>query len=244
MKSRNLTLAIILIASIIIGLFNSCCKDENPSLAGCQKSKNEYYYKTIDGAKSYLWAKPGSYWIYKNTKTGDLDTQTVTNLAIIPDTSIGFRGSKKKEKLVYIIYERLFINIFSSFNNWVYVNSTNEYNANSKMDLNYSFVSWHSRVFSEGWVIPFVYSFYDGQGDGTGSSSTFFRQLIPSMPLQGKTYQNVAVFEVDRNEIEEPKMNCLAPKTKYYWAEHVGLIKKEFITCNYSWELIEYNIIP
>jgi len=193
-------------ACLIMLLHNGCCKDENPTLAGCQKTQNEYYYKTLSGAKSYLWAKTGSYWIYKNTKTGELDTQTVTNYAIIPDTSSNITGKKKTAKQVFVVYERLFVNIYSSFNKWIYYHKTNAYNARYMQDLNVERVILDRTVNSEGSVQPFFYPLeIDLIGAGNGSSFTTFKQLIPTYTLQGKTYQNVAVFEVDIDPAWEDK---------------------------------------
>jgi hypothetical protein len=63
---------------IVLLLLSSCDKD--PSKPGYQGKppKPEYYrIKMNEELKSYLWSKPGSYWIYKNTKTGDLDTHII-----------------------------------------------------------------------------------------------------------------------------------------------------------------------
>lgn len=232
----------IFIISII--LITACCKDKNPSLAGCQTVEDEYYIKNLNGAEKYLWAKPGSYWIYENTKTGDLDTQTVVNFSFFTDTARGFRGHKKTRRQVFIVFDLLYTNIFSSFNNWTYLNRTTGYDPNSNSDLNDVRLVNKTFVITEGEVHPFFFPLEVGLvGGGTGSSFTTLKEVIPTYELRGKIYKNVAVFEVDGNPIWETKLNCERPKTKYYWAEGVGIIKKEFISCNYAWELIEYNII-
>ena len=66
MKSLNSYIFPLLILMLIIGC------DKDPSKPGYQSKppKPEYYrIKMNEELKSYLWSKPGSYWIYKNTKT-------------------------------------------------------------------------------------------------------------------------------------------------------------------------------
>jgi hypothetical protein len=78
---------------------------------------------------------------------------------------------------------------------------------------------------------------------GTGSSYTSYIGMDSTLTIQGKTYQNVAKFDIDKDDIWEEKLNCIRSNNIYYWAKDVGLIKKQSMSCSYSWELIEYNII-
>jgi hypothetical protein len=228
--------------SLITLLLSACCKDQNPTLKGCQKTQNEYYVKHLYEAENYLWAKPGSYWIYKNTKTGDLDTQQVTNFAFFTDTTINFKGVKKSERLIYIIYDLLYVRIYSSFNKWYYVHTTNRYN-NLGDEVNSNRVICEREVSGEGSVQPFFFPFEVGlQGAGDGTSYTTLKSLESKYTLQGKEFLKVAIFEIDLDVIWYPN-SIKYPKTRYYWAENVGLVKRENTKENYSWELIEYNII-
>jgi len=240
MKTPNI---LYLFFGLITFLLSACCKDQNPTLKGCQKTQNEYYVKHLYEAENYLWAKPGSYWIYKNTKTGDLDTQQVTNFAFFTDTTINFKGVKKSERLIYIIYDLLYVRIYSSFNNWYYVHTTNRY-SNLGDEPNSNRVICEREVSSEGSVQPFFFPFEIGlKGAGTGSSYTTLKSVEPKLIIQGEEFTNVAVFNVDIDPIWEDKLDCVRPNTSYYWAENVGLIKKEMGGCGYAWELIEHNII-
>ena len=70
---------------------------------------------------------------------------------------------------------------------------------------------------------------------------TVLNQVHDSLQVQGQWYYDVAEFEVDIDYVWDNKI------TKYYWAKHVGLIKREkyahwtreFIE---GWELIDYEV--
>ncbi len=228
-------------------LLSACCKDQNPNVVGCQKNPAQHIRLTLAGADKYLVGKPNSFWIYKNTKTGDLDTQTCKDYLLQESlTSKNIVGENKKAKEIIFTFDRLFYNIYSSYNTWIYQQETNDVYASSKIDLEDRGVVLDRIVANEGLATVFLYPFKEGNGVGNGSSLTLFKQLLPTLTLQGETYNNVAVFEIDQDDIWYANSYLGAikyPKAKYYWAENVGLIKRENISENYSWELIEYNII-
>jgi len=226
---------------LLILLFATCCKDKNPNIVGCQKVVDEYYVKHLNGAEKYLLAKPGSYWIYKNTQTAELDTQIVTDFAFITDTVSSVVGRKKNRHRIFIIYDRLFVNIYSTYNDWFYLNKTNTYAPLSNLDLNDSRVLLERIVGSEGSIFAFFHPF-----KMDGSTSLALKSVEPTLTLNIKSYSNVAIFEIDSDDIWYPDNHPIAtqyPISRYYWAENVGLIKRENVSENYSWELIAYNII-
>lgn len=200
----------------------------------------EYYRFELGELKPYLWAKPGSYWIYKNTKTGDLDTQTCTGFYF--DSAVS-RGTYDYSKHISIKYDVLQRSISSSFNKWTFYDKVGGYNANATPVSN--FISFNlERSYSEGpsWIIAIFYPFNSDKFSGTGSSITKYIGIDSLFNLQGKTYNNVVKFEIDIDGFKEK--NCPTYlNTIYYWAKDVGLIKKDVKNCNTTWELTEFNII-
>jgi hypothetical protein len=67
----------------ILILVLAACNDRSDDCHDDGTCPPENYRFELGELKSYLWAKPGSYWIYKNTKTGDLDTQICTGFYLI-----------------------------------------------------------------------------------------------------------------------------------------------------------------
>ncbi len=216
--------------SIAVFFLNSCKED-------CKENGTcppEYYRYELGEAMHYLWAKPGSYWIYKNTKTGDLDTQTMIGFKF--DTVIS-KGTFDFSKHITIEYDVLSRNIYSSFNHWIYFDKTSKYEANSKRDLE----TILERIVGTGVIYPFFHPFVISQNVNPSNSN--FIGLDSNFIVSSKPYTNVAKFEIAIDGIWEEKLNCKRPNTVYYWAKGVGLIKKDMNGCGYSWELIEYNVI-
>ena len=233
---RKLAIFLIILLQII------SCRDKDHIKPGYQRKAPapEFYRIRInDEVRSYLWAKAGSYWIYKNTTTGDLDTQVCA--AFVFDSLIS-KGTEDYSKHITIEYDRIRRNIQSTYNNWVYFDAT-PYNTPNARYFNNGRLILDRSVAGEGIIAPFTYYFELGTGSGNGSSNTYFKGITPTLTLQGKNYTNVALFDVDKDDIWERKLSCIRSNNIYYWAKDVGLIKKEMKTCNMSWELIEYNII-
>ncbi|MDP2174981.1 MAG: hypothetical protein Q8K70_03620 [Bacteroidota bacterium] len=237
MNKINTNLLFILALIFLIGC------DKDPSKPGYQGKppKPEYYrIKMNEELKSYLWSKPGSYWIYKNTKTGDLDTHIVNNFYF---DSILVKGTELHTKHITIYYDYLTKSFYGTFIKRYFYEYSNYKSPNAE-----SFNNGRNGITREGngsinypLYYPFVIT--SGPGTGNGSSYTTYIGMDSTLTIQGKTYQNVAKFDIDKDDIWEEKLNCIRSNNIYYWAKDVGLIKKQSISCNYSWELIEYNII-
>jgi hypothetical protein len=230
---KNVYIKILIFECLVI-LFNTGCKDCNKD-GSCDE---EYYRKTFGEMKSYFWAKEGSYWIYKNTQTGDLDTQTCTSFYF---DSIKVRGTFNNTKYKVLEYDKLARTTYSSFNMTFISDESINVSPDSRSFNNGVNKIDRSTSSSNGYITAFMHPFIDGYGSSTGSSITRFIGLDSTLSIQGKTYYNVAKFELDEDDIWYNNANY--PNTVYYWAKDVGLIKRWNKTDNYSWELMQYNII-
>ncbi len=218
-----------------IGILMSCNSD-------CHDKGNcdpEYYRFDLGEAKNYLWADSGSYWIYKNSKTGELDTQTCLGANTY---WVNTKGSTKYSKHITIDYEVLYRRLYSSFNRWEYIDKTNGFNPDAGTPQHNTIVD--RTVGGEGLNIPFSYPFVKGLGGGTGSSSTNCTNTDTSIVVNGQTYDHVVVFDINIDEIWEEKLGCIRPNSSYYWVKDIGLIKKKMNRCDYAWDLIDYKIVP
>ncbi len=220
-----------LLSSIL--LFYSCKPKDCHKNGTCPQ---DYRHYPIGEAKSYLYSLPKSYWIYKNTISGVLDTQVC--LSFICDTVIT-KGTLNETKHITVEYERIRRTIESSYNNCVYFDETGFYNPDAIRPLE---TLLERNASNSGSNVLFLHPFEIGSKAGNGASILICKGTDTSMQVLGKIYYNVARFDIDLDGIAEKDCQYI-PVTTYYWSKDVGLIKKVINDCNYSWELVDYNII-
>lgn len=91
--------------------------------------------------------------------------------------------------------------------------------------------------------VVFYYPF-DLSQSGNSGQDVVFNQLHDSLQVKGQWYYDVAEFEIDNDWIWGTKFT---DHTKYYWAKHVGLIKRSLLEEHSdieveSWELLNYGV--
>lgn len=249
-KMKNVIIYLIMIFTFIS--INSCCRSQK-----C-KCEDEWGVRTDDctpkhfgpyflgGAKDYLYFEQGSYWIYKNNLTGETDsiytvwcdtfvqntTGTTKKWLSVSYTSIDFRLKSDKFNVTYTYDDGKLYPDVTGYNGGV----------------NYVMYKTASFPLKSSYSVPFKYPFKP-------DNENFFQELIPTLTIQGKTYNEVAVFQIWNDaSVQLPNLSFYflsdAP-TKYYWAKGVGLIlieqglfrpdlQKSF---THKWELINYNLI-
>jgi hypothetical protein len=233
-------------------LINSCCRKSEckcneewgVKVSDCTPKHYGPYY--LGEVKDYLYFKKGSWWVYKNNLSGETDS-------------------------IYTVYcDTFMINSTGDHYKWLSMSYSDiGFRLRSdKYDVNY--------IYSHGVVYPDVTGYTGGIGYTMDKTSNFptisrvstpftypfkvdnrnlFQELIPSMTIQGKTYNDVAVFQVWSDEtVQLPTLTfgfmADAP-TKYYWAKGVGLVMIEQTLFRFDlqqtfvqkWELIKYNLI-
>lgn len=232
-KISNNMKNMLVIMFILIGLLFSTCKNKNKN---CQEKGNcppEYYRFRLGEAKDYLWAKPGSYWIYKQTGTGILDTQIVTGFLY---DSITVKGTEDYSQHITIEYDKVYRVTTSSYRHWTYNDETIDMRPNAEHYKNWV-VILNREGSTVGNAAVFVYPVLIGNGYG----NTSYEGMDSLMIIQGKTYTNVAKFHTTIDGIWEDCPPYTA--SMYYWAKGVGLIKRIALNRSDNWELTEYNII-
>ena len=219
------------------------CKDKDPTKPGYQRKapKPEYYTFRMTEVKDYVWFKPGSYWIYKNTKNNLLDTVTCTGFYY---DSVTIKGTYDYSKHITLNYDRLEITTYSSHYKWYYRDWSGNTTPDAPNFKKNRFLM--DRTCPSGLLVPFFYPLDIGGFSGTGSSVTQLKSVEETLNIENEMYFKVAQFEIDSDDIwySDTTSNLIRyPKTRYYWAKNVGLVKRENVSENYSWELIEHHII-
>jgi hypothetical protein len=217
--------------------------DKDPSKPGYQGKppKPEYYrIKMNEELKSYLWSKPGSYWIYKNTKTGDLDTHIINGFYF---DSILVKGIYPYSKHRTIYYDYLSKSFYSTFIKRFFYEYTRTFNPQAT-DL-YITSNDLTREGNGSVNHPLVHPFLipKESNSGTGSSYAAYIGMDSTLTIQGKTYHHVAKFDIDSDGVWSKTYPYTTTGSKYYWAKDVGLVKRTATHRDENWELIEYNII-
>ena len=232
-------------------LFNSCCKSKRckcndewgMKVDDCTPKHYGPYY--LDSVKPYLWFKPGSWWVYKNSITGETDSiYTVYCDSSFKDVA----GTDKK--WLTLSYSTVNYKLRSDkYNTDYYYQEQAKYP--DVTDFTYSHSLYKTTWFENKTAVPehcFSYPFNSG--------SPLFKSFYSSVIIQGTTYTNVAVFESPMDEsIQHPK---LMPYTlynysvsRYYWAKDYGIVKIESDTyrndndqpIQNNWELLKSHLI-
>jgi len=218
---------------VVLFLSNGCKPKDCHEDGTCAE---DYRRMPLGEAKNYLYSLPGSYWIYKNTVTGNLDTQVCVGFSF--DTVIR-KGTRNDTKHITAEYESIRRSVKSSYNNCIYYEATGFYNPDAIRPLNTILDRIGS---SSGSNTVFLYPFDLGFSTSDGFSTSTCKGIDISMVIQGKIYTNVGKIDIDLDPVREKDCQKILITT-YYWAKDVGVIKKVINNCNFSWELIDYNII-
>ncbi len=252
------TLTIVVISISFILIFNSCCRSNE-----C-KCNDRWGYKVSDctprsfgpyplgGARDYLYFKPGSYWIYKNSYTGELDSLYMAYCDTFVQTTKGM-----DYKWLDITYTVIDFTLKSDILN----SSYRTYSTPYYPDIN--------DVEKDGYIYTqFCEMFAYPNGPGLVSGDIFHYPFpdhnIPNLfehynqiKWSDSTFYDVGVFYNDlysANMIRMPKNvpgGCgPANFGKFYWGNGVGIIAMEDSINLYSnnekklnrWELIRYHL--
>ncbi|HEY1045591.1 MAG TPA: hypothetical protein VGF79_04075 [Bacteroidia bacterium] len=197
-----------------------------------------HYKLNIDIGFDYFIFKKNSYWIYKDTKTGAIDTQTCLGYRI--DT-VFHKGEYEPRNNISIEYPRYYSQLYSSYYKWYIYQETGPHYADDPGITDPKVIL--TRYVQSGLVVCFFNPFNKDFITGTGSHSCKLIGFDSTFVLQGKTYENVAKFFIDRDNTWGNDPSNTDASVNYYWAKGVGLIKKESTNNSGNWELIEYNII-
>lgn len=219
MKTRNLTwhlFACICAASLSL---SSCRENGKDQPTPAVKIPLEVY--------NYCYFKVGSWWVYQDSATGNLDTVFVTESQKGTDSSYYQKNSTQP------IYEWFTMNTRSTDNGYNY-----------KYTLH---TSWeHSVVFriktkpghAAGQTICFFWQLFDGKKlhPYTQNGEVTFIHSVDSLSLLSATYHDILVFKDSENITEENA------ETLFYYSKGTGIVKKEMPGKNQTWQLISCHI--
>jgi hypothetical protein len=206
------------------------CKKDEPS--SCQETGNENC-EDIQNVKNFFYFKVGSYWVYEEETSGDLDTVYVTEASENP-------SNYDFDVRVYSTYQDYYYHFFPQA-----VSGLNGCLTNGNICK---------------WCASIMRSKYK-PGDFVGEAKCFF--FIPKVGATDVNWNSqfsnnyIIVNQIDNSFVNEGfifdrtiKMNELNTQmedfqeTNHYFSENVGLVRKELLDSNKVWNLVNYCIQP
>lgn len=216
-------------------VFFSGCRKKNPELI----SGAYYLPKEV---KDYTLFMPGTYWIYQDSISGIEDSVYVINYSGGIDTIDINSDNSGKEIVEYFGYET----------KRTYDNATFYYSSNTSFffkciesdEKRPCFWTNRDKYYPGNYIgggFCFLYDFYIGFSSYTSLNSNHSRIEIikkyDSMLLNGIIYSSVIQYNDNKNISENDN------RTSFYFSKNIGIIRKELLDSNQTWNLIRYNIV-
>ena len=236
LKSYKYSL-ILLIGMFLVSLSLLNCNPDKPD-----PGPTDLGFFALGEAKDYVYFKPGTWWVYENTRTGLRDSIVVT-YSLLDTLEATSKKWHIKEELFYVKSHSLSTGHYYDF-----------YERQGAVEITaqpkgYIIPTLERNQPYEGEIDPFYYPFDIFKGKN-GDYEAFCLTVKDTILIKGKVYDNVAVFFIKRDVIEPSPKN--GKPAKYYWAKNYGLIKKDLFDSKFpgdtsvlyhSWKLINSNII-
>lgn len=218
-------------------MFHSCVDDDIPPKGNNGTDYGPYY---LEEAKDYIHFKQGTWWVYLNSKTNERDSIVVSSSNLdtitlkgekntITQEESSFKATSYLNDFNYTMY--LALRPFPDIWKGQHKNSEWAYTVSKSKPGDY-----------EGESNVFVYPF--GLNGGGSDHNTTYEGKLDSLLVQGILYRNVQTFIVSDDATFAHSFGIgKGGKTKYYWAPFVGMVKREHLTHNIKWELVNSHII-
>jgi hypothetical protein len=215
------------VISLVLISFASCKKDELPF---CEEFPDEC--AEITGVKDYFCFKEGSWWVYEEETSGERDSVYVTNQLNDPN-SYYFRTETYSSHNQY------------EFNYWSF-GGVKDAGMINKADN--SLLIKISKTNPGDFVAEsYCFIYYPSKGDRVASYGGYpanynnqlvVKEFVSTMSVESDTFINVVNMTEEHTASENNQ-----PTSKFY-AESVGMIRKELLDSNEVWNLVDYNIQP
>jgi hypothetical protein len=231
----NTVLGLAIIAGLSLG---SCTPEEKPH----PKIYTGPFY--LGEALDYLYFKPGSYWVYKNTVTNQIDT--ITQISI--DTATKYVDTDVPSGHYYMTYTSISYRQYSSLHK-----SSITCGMHPPVAFEYG-LSIGCRYFDDGFPAEFqLFSFpFVLNVDTTFHVSTSINFLGYKKDIKyGPRITDSAVHFLSRStkiDLRSSVIQNEIGKGNNYWVKGIGRIRVDFTSwypeTKESWELVDYYIKP
>ncbi len=212
-----------IIGSIILtlGLFLQCRKD--PRIPFCEEFPQDCI--DITTVKDHFYFDVGTYWVYQEENSGQIDSQWVSQAHTEPNVC-WFNIQVLSSLDDYTRYIETLLLAHAIDSGFVRKDKRSILILRAKGKAG-DFVG-------ESYLAPFYY--LTGDSVGNFGSKLKIDEILSTYKNLNKTFNNVLKVHEEKNIVEHKQ------PTVHYYAEHVGLIRKELLDSNQVWNLIRYHI--
>lgn len=209
-----------LIYFVLLAAAFSCKKDDHP----CKGKYTAPNYSFIDPSLDSYKFKENTYWVYRNDATAQLDSQQVVS------TEHGYFSTGGGSSCSYGSVEQYQMQVKSSFTNILFHYTL--VGINLYKDKNGTSVgTWGRLIFSR-------------EISSSQNSELEFMETIPSLTINGNTFQNVKKVWV-KHLTGTYVDNLSDHELYYYFDEAAGLVKWEVVdgsTVLESWSIQSWEV--
>ena len=233
MKPLKLTL-IILLLNVLAALYSCGPEPIEPM------KKTELGFLPLGEVKDYVFFKPGTWWVYKNTRTGEYDSIIVTYSLL--DT---IEQNSSRWHFTNEVFDVESKSLTNGYQYSMYMRSLGAEVIDFKWAC-HPIIERNNPYEGESRAFYYPFNLYEKFSGNEPNCLT----VKDTMTINSKVYKDVAVFFIKRDVIEPLPLEGNA--AKYYWARNYGLIRKDMYDSQYqgdtsilyhSWQLINSNII-
>jgi len=203
-------------------------------LIGCKKDKGsdqtvKYLSKDL---KDYAYFKKGTWWVYKEDSSQAIDSIVVYNNM---DTILIFDGSTGTPEGKYESVECRAHSFYDEYNYYYYANTTWP----GLEGKQYVFRDKTKPGDFAGATIAMFDNFVLNYQLPTLSQNGFVKlvEISDSLILINHTFYDVKKFYCSVNSTENDG------ETNFYFVRNLGIIRKELLSKNETWNLVKYHII-
>ncbi|HYG14440.1 MAG TPA: hypothetical protein VEC12_01725 [Bacteroidia bacterium] len=225
---KKFTVIILLI--LFTGVINSCKPDDNGKL-------KQTSFPVPQEVKDYMYFKPGTYWIYQDSATGDLDTVNVTDTVVASKTDDGN------------YYEHYETRTYSSFYKYYYYYKVNTSFSDRCITQNesrpcYNIVAVKTRpgnYVGESTLLylPFQKNYWGYAYLTSEKSIVKMADRIPDLSIGNNSFNDVLIVNTTHS------LFYSFAETNFFIAKNIGIVRKEIFETNGNkqiWNIISYNI--
>ena len=211
-------------------------------LTGCQKCKKKQPepdpgFSSLVNTDLYAYAyfKPGTYWVYQDSISGILDSVYIT----YANSGTYTNGDAE-------VAQGYYRGTFSWFKCDA-ISSYDHYKYENWMDQSFEVNNNIPRVFREKFQMP-------GSGYNSGNTihiatvstgkelyiypdKVVFEKNYPNFPVLTNNFSSTQKWFNSKSIIDDEQ------NTNYYVAKNIGIVRREQLDSNRTWNLIRYNII-
>ena len=225
---KNLWTALaFLLVVFVFPCVHSCRHDD--LIPFCELHPDQCY--KIDEVKEFLYFKDGSYWVYEEETTGELDSMYVIGSENYPNSY--YFSTTIHSQLDSYDYEYWSILGTGCPDTGLVqdgLRCTHIKKLKGKpgdfVSETYVFFYWAEKGdFMTNWV----YQHPD--------NAVLVKEVLSTYDLSGETYQDVYVVEEEYDASENKQ------HTMHYYARNHGLVRKELLDSGEVWNLVRYNLV-